>query len=137
VIAGIVGALILFLVVAMIVAVARDQGATAVDVALGYELAWDRLDFDAVYRLSGSELRDGLNRDHFVEAKRAAYKQQGTLGNLIQRATVEESIERVDAATVDTCLELRDGGTVRNRVELHRRAREWLVVGYDLRPANA
>jgi len=129
-------ALVVALVVAMIVAVARDPGPAPADVAVGYEHAWDRLDFDVVYRLSGEELHDGLARGDFVAAKRAAYDAQGQLGHLIAHAAVSEEAVAGDTARIDTRLTLRDGTTVENRVLLRRRHSDWVVVGYDLRSAT-
>jgi hypothetical protein len=127
--------IVLVLVVALIVAIARDPGPSAADVALGYEHAWDQLDFDAVFRLSGPELRDGLGRSEFVAAKRAAHRAGGSEGRLIAHVGVEESRAVGDAAVVVTHLDLRDGTHVRNEVGLARRAREWQVVAYSLRPS--
>jgi hypothetical protein len=127
-------AVILVLVGAMIVAVARDPGPSPADVALGYEHAWDQLDFDAVYRLSGPELRDGLSRAQFVEAKRTAHREGGSQGHLVAHAGVEETRIDGDVAVVVTRLELRDGSGLRNDVGLARRAREWQVVAYTLHP---
>jgi hypothetical protein len=128
--------IVLALVIAMIVAVARDPGPAAADVALGYEHAWDQLDFDAVWRLSGAELRDGLGRVDFVAAKRTAHRTGGSEGHLVAQASVESVREQGDAAVVVTRLDLRDGAHVRNEVGLARRAREWEVVAYALRPAS-
>ena len=59
--------------IAVVVGVAKDPGPSPTDIALGYEHAWDELDFDVVYRLSGPELHDGLAKADWVAAKRAAY----------------------------------------------------------------
>jgi hypothetical protein len=128
---------LLALAVAMIVAVARDPGPSPADVALGYEHAWDQLDFDAVYRLSGPELRDGLSRAEFVVAKTAAHRAGGSEGRLVRHAGVEETRIEGDVAVVVTRLDLADGAHVRNEVGLARRAREWQVVAYALRPTTS
>jgi hypothetical protein len=126
--------IVLVLVIVTIVMVARDPGPAPEDVALGYEHAWDQLDFDAVYRLSGPELRDGLRRTEFVAAKRAAHGAGGSEGHLVAHAQVESVSSEGDAAVVVTRLDLRDGTSVRNEVGLARRSREWQVVAYALRP---
>jgi F420-dependent oxidoreductase-like protein len=48
-ITAIIAALVIALALALVVAVARDQGPPVDDVALAYELAWDRLDFDSLW----------------------------------------------------------------------------------------
>ena len=58
--------------VALVVLVSADPGPSPVDVALAYEQAWDHLDFEGLWSLSGDELRDGLRRPEFVAAKNAA-----------------------------------------------------------------
>lgn len=126
--------ILLVLVVVTVVMVARDPGPGPEDVALGYEHAWDQLDFDAVFRLSGPELRDGLRRSEFVAAKRAAHRAGGSEGHLVAHAQVESVHTDADAAVVVTRLDLRGGAQVRNEVGLARRAREWQVVAYALRP---
>ncbi|MBM3675152.1 MAG: hypothetical protein FJW88_09400 [Actinobacteria bacterium] len=127
------------LAVVVIVAVAREPGPRAVDVALGFEHAWDRLDFDAVYRMCGSELRDGLTRGDYVTTKRAAYAPRAAagVGRRVADATAEEVLQARDTAVVCTRLVLKDGCVVRNEIRLVRRSGEWLVVAYALRPAAA
>ena len=132
----VVGVVILALVLAVVVAIARDRGPGPDDVAVAYELAWDRLDFESVFTLSGGELRDGLDRRGFVAAKRTAYKQQSTLGGLVERGDVEQVATVEDAAVVITGVELRDGTVVHNRVELARRNARWQVVAYRLEPST-
>ena len=75
---GIIVALLLF----MLVAVARERGPGAPDVAIGYERAWDELNFGLLWDLSGEELRDGLRRDQFIAAKQAAYANAEPHGRL-------------------------------------------------------
>jgi len=127
--------IVLLLAGAMIVAVGLDSGPSAEDVALGYEHAWDQLDFDAVFSLSGPELRDGLSRADFVAAKRRAHRAGGSAGRLIAAACVDESRVAGDAAVVVTRLDLHDGAHVSNEIGLARRLREWQVVAYAMRPA--
>ena len=70
-------AVILVLLVTMWVVFAKEPGPGPADVAIAYEGAWDHLDFDLLYDLSGDELRDGLRRDRFIAAKKAAYSGAG------------------------------------------------------------
>lgn len=125
---GVLGAVTGFL----LYAVAREPGPTPADVAIGYEAAWDRLDFATLYDLSGPELRDGRKRDAFVAAKRAAYDrtpgQQGRLGATI---TVESIVEGDEHASVLTRVTTPDG-SVRNDLALALRQRRWEVVAYSL-----
>jgi len=129
--------LVVALAVALVVGVARDPGPSPTEIALGFEHAWDELDFDVVYRLSGPELHDGLAKPDWIAAKRAAYAKGPELGHLVVETVAEEATRRGDSATVMTRLTLRDGSVVHNEVRLLRRSRTWLVVAYELRPAPA
>jgi hypothetical protein len=121
------------LIVALVVAVARDPGPSPAESALAYEDAWDRLDFSSLWDLSGDELRDGLDRKAFVAAKQAAYSQQAGLGQLAQEVTLEDARTARSIAVVHTRVDLRDGGVARNEVRLTKRAGRWVVVAYQLR----
>ena len=133
---AIVGAILLLLCLAVVVAVAKDTGPSPEDVAVSYEHAWDRLDFDALWTLSAAELRDGLDRKPFAAAKRAAYADKQELRGLATGVTVEESIARRDNAIVTTSVQLRDGSVVHNSVQLVRRSSKWQVVAYAMVPAG-
>jgi hypothetical protein len=113
-------------------AFARDPGPAPADVAIAYETAWDRLDFDLLYDLSGDELRDGLRREQFVAAKRAAYTGQGHDGHLDAQVRVEESVATGQTALVVTKV-VTPEGSIRNNVLLEKRAPGWSVVSYSLR----
>lgn len=128
---SVIGLVLFGLVLALIIGVATNHGPGPVDVALGYEHAWDRLDFTAIWTLSGEELRDGLDRKEFVAAKSAAYSTQ-RLHALAADIHVDELVERGDAAAVQTLLVLRDGTEVRNQLHLVRRRGNWCVVEYAL-----
>jgi hypothetical protein len=129
VVAGcIVAALLLFLFVAF----ARETGPGAADVAVAYELAWDQLDFSLLYDLSGAELRDGMRREPFIAAKRAAYgdHDRSRIGAQID---VDTAVTGNETALVVTRV-AHAGSAVRNNVLLERRHGTWFVVGYNLRP---
>lgn len=130
---AIVAAAVLFLALALVIAVARDPGPTPADVAAAYEDAWDRLDFDALWDLAGDELRDGLSRPDFVAAKQAAYARQRDLGNLAREIVIEQVDARDTIAEVWTRVDLRDGGAAHNLLTLTKRGGRWVVVGYQLR----
>ena len=138
-IAGIVIGAVLLLCLALVVAIARDRGPGPGDVAVSYELAWDRLDFDALWTLSGVELRDGLDRRSFVAAERAAYEEQTTLRGLVGHVGVDDVTTNAsgEAALVTTRVELRDGSVVHNMVQLARRQSRWQVVAYRLAPTSS
>ena len=125
---------ILVLCIALVVAIAKDRGPAPVDVAVSYETAWDRLDFDVLWSLSATELRDGIDRQEFVARKRAAYANQPALRELGAEVTVEDHARRGDVATVTTHVALRDSSSVRNRIVLVRRTGRWQVVAYQLAP---
>lgn len=120
------------LALAVVVAVIRDPGSTPGDVAMAYELAWDRLDFESLWTLAGGELRDGLDRKGFVQAKRAAYTGRTELAHL----AVDVAVEGIDAtanhAVVRTRVTLRDHAEVCNVIQLARRSGSWYVVAYQL-----
>ena len=125
----IVGLLLLF----MWISVGREPGPGASDVAIAYERAWDELDFDLLYDLSGAELRDGLRRDQFVAAKRAAYAGSQGRPRIGAKIEVETSVAGHQTALVVTRV-VADGGAVRNNVMLDHTANGWAVIGYSLRP---
>ena len=116
----------------LFIAIGTENGPDPADVAVAYELAWDRLDFDTLYDLSGTELRDGAKRPGFIETKRSAY-QGVTRERLAARVEVENVVTAPDTALVVTNVST-GGGAVRNNVLMERRAGRWYVVGYSLRP---
>ena len=103
-ITAVVGITVLALTIAVVVVIAKDRGPGPGDVAVAYELAWDRLDFESLYTLSGLELRDGLDRRGFVAAKRTAYEQQRDLGGLVERVGVDQVANSRDAAVAITAV---------------------------------
>jgi hypothetical protein len=116
-------------------AVAHEPGPRAPDVAIGYEHAWDELNFGLLWDLSGPELRDGMRRDQFIAAKRVAYAGEPR-GRVAERIEVDTFVEGAQSALVVTCV-TAEGSSVRNDVLLERRANGWTVVGYSLRPGQA
>jgi hypothetical protein len=131
---AIVGIVVLALLLSVIVVIAKDRGPSPGEVAVAYELAWDRLDFESLYTLSGAELRDGLDRRDFIRAKRSAYEQQHQLGGLAERVGVDQIANNRDAAVAITAVELHGHDVVHNRVEMARRNGRWQVVAYQLEP---
>jgi hypothetical protein len=125
----VVACLLLF----MWISVGREPGPGPSDVAIAYERAWDDLDFTLLYDLSGPELRDGLRRDQFVAAKRAAYANAGARRRIGARINVETSVAGNQTALVVTKV-TADGGAVLNNVMLDHTANGWVVVSYSLRP---
>jgi hypothetical protein len=134
---AVVGAAVVLLCVALVVLVAVNTGPSAAEVALAYEHAWDRLDFEALWALSGAELRDGLDREPFVVAKRAAYEAQPALRGIAETVAVDAVSEDRGFAVVHTRVELRDGGAAVDALQLAKRAGRWLVVAYELEPDAA
>ena len=125
---GVIVALLGFL----LFAIAHEKGPSAPDVAIGYERAWDELNFGLLWDLSGPELREGLRRDQFIAAKRLAYANAGKNARIGARITVETSIAGHQTALVVT--RVVAGGAVRNNVMLDHTANGWVVIGYSLRP---
>ena len=138
VIAIVLGAVVV-LSIALVVAVARDRGPGPEDVAVSYEYAWDRLDFDVLWTLSATELRDGLARAQAVAAKRAAYEHQHALRGLVAHVGVDALTGSTsgDVALITTRVDLRDGSTVHNVVQLVRRSSRWQVAAYRLAPTSS
>ena len=130
---AVVSVLVVALALALVVAIAGDPGPPPQDVALAYELAWDQFDFASLWTLSGDELRDGLRRDEFVAVKNAAYADKRALGHLAREITVEDARVGQTISSVQTRVDLHDGGVARNEVHMVKRAGRWVVVEYRLR----
>jgi hypothetical protein len=111
---------------------ARDPGPVPSDIAIAYELAWDRLDFDTLWVLAGPELRDGLDRREYVAAKTRAYEGRHELRNLVEHVEVDDAHVGIGHSAVRTRVTLQDGTTVRNDVVLAKRSASWVVTGYQL-----
>ena len=125
------------LVLALVVAVGLEPGPSPGEVAVSYELAWDRLDFDALWSLSGTELRDGRSRREFMDDKREAYAGQRALAGLAREVKLDEVLRGSELAAVRTRVVLQDGGEVRNQVQLALREGTWKVTGYHLEPDSS
>jgi hypothetical protein len=124
---------IALLLLFMWISVGREPGPGPSDVAIAYERAWVELDFDLLYDLSGAELRDGLRRDQFIAAKRAAYADGAKNARIGARIGVETSVAGNQTALVVTKV-VADGGALRNNVMLDHTSNGWVVVSYSLRP---
>jgi hypothetical protein len=134
VIAAIVAFAVIALVLALVVMIGLEPGPDPGEVAVSYELAWDRLDFDALWSLSGTELRDGRSRHEFMADKREAYAGQRELAGLAREVKLDEVLRGSELAAVRTRVLLRDGTAVRNQVQLALREGTWKVIGYHLEP---
>jgi len=134
---GLVAAVIGLLCVALVILVVVVPGPSAADVALAYEEAWDHLDFEAIWALSGDELRDGLDRVPFIDAKRRAYAQHQALRGIAADVAVDAVSEGQGFAVVHTRVELRDGGHAIDALQLAKRNGRWLVIAYELEPDAA
>lgn len=133
-IAAVIAFAVIALVLALVVAVGLEPGPSPGEIAVSYELAWDRLDFDALWALSGDELRDGRSRQDFMADKREAYAGQRELAGLARDVMLDEVLKGSELAAVRTRVILRDGTTVRNQVQLALREGSWKVIGYHLEP---
>jgi hypothetical protein len=122
--------IIVVLLFVLWIAFGLEPGPGPADVAIAYENAWDRLDFDLLYDLSGDELRDGMNRSDFAASKRAAYAD--THARLGAEVVVEDVVASGQTAVVVTRVTSPDG-SVQNRVLLEKRANGWQVIGYSIR----
>lgn len=121
------------LLVFMWIAVAREPGPSPADVAIAYEKAWNELDFDLLYELSGSELRDNMRKDRFIAVKRAAHERgDAPPQRLDAHVGVETFVKGHITSLVVTKVE-SEGATMYNNVMLERRSNGWVVVSYALR----
>jgi hypothetical protein len=136
VITAVVGVVVLALMIAVVVAIAKSRGPGPGEVAVAYELAWDHLDFESLFTLSGTELRDGLDRRAFIAAKRSAYAEQRALSGLVEQVGLDQMASSRDAAVAITAVELHDGSRAHNRIEMARRNGRWQVVAYLLEPST-
>jgi hypothetical protein len=134
VIAAAVAFAVVALVLALVVAVGLEPGPDPGEVAIAYEHAWDRLDFDSLWVLSGVELRDGRSRREFIADKREAYAGQRALAGLAGEVKLDEVLAGSELAAARTRVLLRDGTVVRNQVQLALREGTWRVIGYHLEP---
>lgn len=119
------------LVVAVIVAVAKDPGPAPIEIALGYEHALDTRDFDVLYRMSGPELRDGLTKADWVAARSAVHRSGAPGRERVDEVAADAERTEGDASVVTTRLTLHDGRVVHNEVRMLRRSRAWTVVAYE------
>ena len=131
-ISAIVAVVIFALVITVVVIFAREPGPVPTDIAVSYELAWDRLDFDTLWALSGPELHDGLDKREYVAAKKRAYEGRHELRNLADHVDIDDANVGIGHAAVRTRVTLRDGAVVRNDVVLTKRSAAWVVTGYQL-----
>ena len=125
---GIVITLVVLLAGALVIAVARDPGPNATDVAMGYCHALARGDFDAVYRMTDPEVLQGRNRPQWIAARREAPRP--TIG----AAAVHVQSVAVAPDHVRAVMVLDDAGHTAV-VELVRRQRIWVVVSLAPVPA--
>ena len=122
--------IILALLFVLWIAFGLEPGPGPADVAVAYETAWDKLDFDLLFDLSGEELRDGLHRAEFIARKRSAHA--GDHEHIGAEVVVEDVVSTRQTAVVATRVTTPDG-SVQNRVLLEKRPIGWLVVGYSIR----
>ncbi len=119
------------LVVAVIVGVAKDPGPTPIEIALGYEHAWDTRDFEVLYRMSGPELHDGLTKADWVAARRAVHRSGAPAAERVDEVAADAERTVGEASVVTTRLTLHDGRVLHHEVRMLRRSRAWSVVAYE------
>lgn len=117
----------------MWIAIGKEPGPSPADVAIAYERAYDEHDFTLLFDLSGDEMRDGLRRERFVNAKRAALGDRVVSKHERASITVDTMIAGHQTALVVTNV-TSGAHHVRNNVLLEKTANGWVVVGYTLRP---
>lgn len=129
--AVVIGAVVLALAIFVLWALAAEKPDPA-EAAIAYEEAWDRLDFDLLWRLSAPELREGRDRQEFVAAKGELYRERADLAGLVGRVVIGEVDLIGRHARAFTTLELRDGTALSNQMRLRREGNRWSVVDYRL-----
>jgi hypothetical protein len=137
--------LIATLIASMILIIAMEPGPSPSDLAIAYELAWDRLDFGTIWSLSDPSLRDGRTKREFVEDKKTAYAQGFHPTNLVATAKVDEVAVSGDVAVAITALTLLEASDaprssipqIHNEVRMSRRMGRWEVVSYLLHAPKA
>jgi hypothetical protein len=118
--------------VVLLVGIARGAAPPPGEVAIAYELAWDRFEFDVVWDLSGPLMRDGRSRVEFATDKRAAYAAHPELRGLVADVAVRHVAVEDDHARVTTALALVAGGELVDELLLRRHDGMWRVEGYHL-----
>lgn len=118
------------LVIVLLVLAAKEHAPSPEEVAVAYERAWDRFDFETLWDLSGSELRDGRDRAGFITAKRDAFADQTGLRGLVGQVTATSVSAEPDSAIVVTTVATQGEKPNRNQCTLARRSGRWFVVGY-------
>jgi hypothetical protein len=123
---------LLAIAVVLLVGIARGGSPPPGEVAIAYELAWDRFEFDVVWDLSGPLMRDGRTRIEFATDKRAAYAAHPELRGLVADVAVRHVEVEDDHARVTTALALVAGGELVDELLLRRHDDTWRVEGYHL-----
>ncbi|MGH9023852.1 MAG: hypothetical protein ACRDV9_12265 [Acidimicrobiia bacterium] len=121
-----------FMFVWLLVRLFRDQGPDPAETAISYELAWDRLDFSTLWRLSAPALREGRTRDRFLTDQRGAYSDGRQWRNLVVRAIPDEAEIAGESARVMVRLALRNGDSLVDEVLLDRSGGPWRVASCRL-----
>ena len=115
--------LVVLLGLSVIVAVGRDRVPTPTDVAIGYVAALAARDFDAMYRMTDSEVLHGRNRLEWI----AEQETQPRAARRRSSVAVQSAVVSGDAARV--VLSVDDGGAIAV-VELVERQRIWVVAAF-------
>ena len=112
-------------------------GPSAPDVAIGYERAWDELNFGLLWDLSrpGAPRRPAARSVHRGEAP--AYAQRGSTAGSPSASRSTRSSRGHQTALVVTRVTRRGRERPQRRIARATRANGWTVVGYSLRPAGA
>ena len=117
--------LVVLLGLSVVVAVARDRGATPTDVAIGYGRALASRDFDALYRMTDGEVLRGRNRPEWI-AERAAQPSAAMLPSAI---AAQSTVETGEHARVVLAVGAAGATAV---VDLVLRERIWVVAAFTL-----
>lgn len=133
------------LIASLILIIAVEPGTSPSDLAIAYELAWDRLDFATIWSLSDPSMRDGRSRREFVSGKQSENAQGVYPINLVASANVDEVAVSGEVAVAITSLSLlptagapsASMGQRQNEIRMARRMGRWEVTSYLLHSPQA
>lgn len=113
---------------------AGGRSESAGSVALRWEMAVARGDYDALYDLAARDLQGSEGRSAFLTGLALFFLYSTTSKENVVSVTVESAEERGDEATVDVQLSQRNGVDLEQIVHLRREGGDWKVAEYPLSP---
>lgn len=123
-----IAAVVVLNVVIAIVALTstRDRDLSLPDTAIDYQQAVLGGNYEGMWDLSASELREGLTREQFIERARI---EAAPPDRMFDWTVLNES--EGDIARAHTLIQLASGGTQTNRIMLRNIDGEWRITSYE------